>query len=193
MIVLPEVQILSPLFCFSKKRLFEEIAKYSSYILEKDPKDIIRALNEREQLGTTVFFDGIAMPHAVIDSKVPTFSILSILDKPITFNSIDADEQLIDIAFSIFINKKDDIQKVESLLKNLTIVLSNVDLLNSLRLAKTEKPKRESGNKSSKRQHREMDGINCRRKYFEKERGRGNNRPLCFCFLKSDDFYIGRA
>ena len=125
MIVLPEVQILSPLFCFSKKRLFEEIAKYSSYILEKDPKDIIRALNEREQLGTTV----------------PTFSILSILDKPITFNSIDADEQLIDIAFSIFINKKDDIQKVESLLKNLTIVLSNVDLLNSLRLAKTEKPK----------------------------------------------------
>ena len=50
-------------------------------------------------------------------------------------------EQLIDIAFSIFINKKDDIQKVESLLKNLTIVLSNVDLLNSLRLAKTEKPK----------------------------------------------------
>ena len=115
MIVLPEVQILSPLFCFSKKRLFEEIAKYSSYILEKDPKDIIRALNEREQLGTTVFFDGIAMPHAVIDSKVPTFSILSILDKPITFNSIDADEQLIDIAFSIFINKKDDIQKVESL------------------------------------------------------------------------------
>ena len=131
MIVLPEVQILSPLFCFSKKRLFEEIAKYSSYILEKDPKDIIRALNEREQLGTTVFFDGIAMPHAVIDSKVPTFSILSILDKPITFNSIDADEQLIDIAFSIFINKKDDIQKVESLLKNLTIVLSNVDLLNS--------------------------------------------------------------
>ena len=136
MIVLPEVQILSPLFCFSKKRLFEEIAKYSSYILEKDPKDIIRALNEREQLGTTVFFDGIAMPHAVIDSKVPTFSILSILDKPITFNSIDADEQLIDIAFSIFINKKDDIQKVESLLKNLTIVLSNVDLLNSLRLAK---------------------------------------------------------
>ena len=141
MIVLPEVQILSPLFCFSKKRLFEEIAKYSSYILEKEPKDIIRALNEREQLGTTVFFDGIAMPHAVIDSKVPTFSILSILDKPITFNSIDADEQLIDIAFSIFINKKDDIQKVESLLKNLTIVLSNVDLLNSLRLAKTEKPK----------------------------------------------------
>ena len=81
------------------------------------------------------------MPHAVIDSKVPTFSILIILDKPITFNSIDADEQLIDIAFSIFINKKDDIQKVESLLKNLTIVLSNVDLLNSLRLAKTEKPK----------------------------------------------------
>ena len=46
---------------------------------------IIVALNEREKLGTTVFFQGVAIPHAVIQSSTPTFAVLSILDKPITF------------------------------------------------------------------------------------------------------------
>ena len=115
MIVLPKTQILSPLFCFSKKRLFEEIAECAAFITKKTSKEIIFALNEREKLGTTVFFQGVAIPHAVIQSSTPTFAILSILDKPITFNSIDADEQLVDIAFSLFISPKDDVEKVESL------------------------------------------------------------------------------
>ena len=144
MIVLPKTQILSPLFCFSKKRLFEEIAECAAFITKKTSKEIIVALNEREKLGTTVFFQGVAIPHAVIQSSTPTFAVLSILDKPITFNSIDADEQLVDIAFSLFISPKDDVEKVESLLKSLTIVLSNVDLLNALRLSKNEKHKVET-------------------------------------------------
>ncbi len=143
LIILPETHILSPLFCYSKKRLFEEIAQYAAFRVKKDTDDVIRALNEREKLGTTVFFQGVAMPHTVIDSDEPTFAVLSVLDKPITFNSIDADEQLIDIALSLFISPKDNIESIESLLKNLTIVLSNIDLLNSLRLAKNEKPKLE--------------------------------------------------
>ena len=39
---------------------------------------------------------------------------------------------------------KDDVEKVESLLKSLTIVLSNVDLLNAMRLSKNEKHKVET-------------------------------------------------
>ncbi len=136
--VLPKSIILSPLFCFSKKRLFEEVADCAGYILGKPPKEIVEALNTRERYGTTVFYPGIAIPHAVIDSDHDTFCILSILDKPITFNSIDADEQLIDIAFCLFISKNDDEKKVEALLKNLTVILSNNDLLNALRLAKNE-------------------------------------------------------
>lgn len=141
--MLPETQILSPLFCFSKKRLFEEIARCAAFIMKKSQKDIITLLNQRENLGTTVFYQGVAIPHAVIDSDTPTFAILSILDKPITFNSIDADEQLVDIALSLFISPKEDREGVETLLRNLTIVLSNTDLLNSLRLAKNEQHKLE--------------------------------------------------
>ena len=75
MIVLPKTQILSPLFCFSKKRLFEEIAECAAFITKKTSKEIIVALNEREKLGTTVFFQGVAIPHAVIQSSTPTFAV----------------------------------------------------------------------------------------------------------------------
>ena len=38
----------------------------------------------------------------------------------------------------MFFNKKDNVEKSETLLQNITKVLSNNDLLNSLRLAKNE-------------------------------------------------------
>lgn len=142
--VIPKSLILSPLFCFSKKRLFEEIGDCAGYVLHKSSNEIVNALNTRETYGTTVFYPGIAIPHAVIDSDHETFAILAILDKPITFNSIDADEQLIDIALCLFISSKDDKENVESLLKNLTIVLSNNDLLNALRLSRNETSKIET-------------------------------------------------
>ncbi len=136
--ILPKSLILSPLFCFSKKRLFEEIADSASYVLEEDPNNIVARLNARETYGTTVFYPGIALPHTVIDEDKESFAILAVLDKPITFNSIDADEQLIDIALCLFISKSEDPDEAEVLLKNLTTVLSNNDLLNALRLAKNE-------------------------------------------------------
>ena len=94
--VIPKSLILSPLFCFSKKRLFEEIADCAGYVLQKPAKEIIDALNRRETYGTTVFYP---------------------------------------------VSKYDDSAKIESLLKNITIVLSNNDLLNSLRLVKNEPSK----------------------------------------------------
>ena len=136
--ILPKSLILSPLFCFSKKRLFEEIADSASYVLKEDPNNIVAKLNARETYGTTVFYPGIVLPHVVIDEKKESFSILAVLDKPVTFNSIDADEQLIDIALCLFISKSMDHEEAELLLKNLTTVLSNNDLLNAIRLAKNE-------------------------------------------------------
>ncbi|MGN0903181.1 MAG: PTS sugar transporter subunit IIA [Succinivibrio sp.] len=143
MIVLPETQILSPLFCFSKKRLFEEIAQCAGYLLNTPQNLIIEKLNERECLGTTVFYPGIAIPHAVVkgNRNTETFGVLCILDKPISYNSIDADEQLIDIAYSVFISPDEDLEKMEDLLKKITQIMSNNDLLNAMRLSKNEKAK----------------------------------------------------
>lgn len=136
--VLPRSLILSPLFCFSRKRLFEEIADCASAELNTDSFVFIRALNAREEYGTTVFYNGIAIPHAAVSGINETIGILSILDAPVSFSSIDADPQSIDIAYTLFVNKDEDCDKVSELLQNITEVFSNQDLLNSLRLARNE-------------------------------------------------------
>ena len=43
---LPDTLILSPLFCFSKKKLFEEIAESASVLLDVSCESLINALNE---------------------------------------------------------------------------------------------------------------------------------------------------
>lgn len=141
MIILPDTKILSPLFCYSKKSVFEEIADCGAFITGRSAQDIIRSLNKREEWGTTVFFQGVAIPHAVIEGIEKNFAVLSILDKPVPFNSVDADEQLVDIAFTLFISEKSDYDETEKLLKDLTTILSDQDLLNALRMVRNEKHK----------------------------------------------------
>ncbi len=139
--MLPETLILSSLFCYSKKRLFEEIAENASVILHVAPDLIIKELNTREQYGATVFFNGIAIPHAMIPGISKTLAVLSILDSPVPFNSIDSDPLYVDIAYTLFISPDDKYEEITKLLKQLTEVFSNQDLLNSLRLARNERNK----------------------------------------------------
>ena len=139
--VLPDTLVLSPLFCYSRKRLFEEISEQASSTLRVDPQILIDALNKREEDGSTVFFSGVAMPHAVIKKISKSQAVLSILDKPIPFNSIDSDSQYIDIAFSLFVAADERFEDIERLLLDVTATLSNQDLLNSLRLCRNEPKK----------------------------------------------------
>ncbi|MDD7021393.1 MAG: PTS sugar transporter subunit IIA [Aeromonadales bacterium] len=136
--ILSESLVLSPLFCFSRKRLFEEIADCASAVLKADSSTLIRALNAREEYGTTVFYSGIALPHAAVPGISRTLGIMSILDAPVSFSSIDADPQSIDIAYTLFVGEDEDCDAVSQLLQNITGVFSNQDLLNSLRLARNE-------------------------------------------------------
>ncbi len=130
---LPETFILSPLVCFSKKRLFEEVASCASQLLKYSESDIIRALNEREKLGSTIFAAGIAAPHAALPGIDHTTAILAILDHPVPFNTIDSDPQQIDIALCFFLATKEDHGVLEQRLGKLTEILSSSELVNSLR------------------------------------------------------------
>ncbi len=139
--ILPKTLILSPLFCFSKKRLFEEIAAAASGELELPQKVLVSILNEREDQGSTVFFDLAALPHALLPEEKPTLGVLSILDKAVPFNSFDADLRLVDITYTLFINPSDDYDEAQQLLLSLSSVLANLDLLNALRQSRNETAK----------------------------------------------------
>ena len=135
---LPDTLILSPLFCFSKKKLFEEIAESASVLLDVSCESLINALNDREACGTTYFCSGAAMPHALVPGASRTLGVLAILDTPVGCNSIDADPQKIDVACTFFISDRDDCEKITKLLEQVAAAFSNQDLLNSLRIARNE-------------------------------------------------------
>jgi PTS system nitrogen regulatory IIA component len=83
----------------SKKRLFQEIATRMALDSSINPETIVTALQDREQLGPTGMGNGIAIPHARIDSISSIKGMFIRLEKPINFDSID--KQKVDLIFSI--------------------------------------------------------------------------------------------
>lgn len=139
--ILPKTLIISPLLCFSKKRIFEEIAECVSYMFNTSTQDIINALGHREMYGSTVVCDGFAMPHAYVPIKKDPIAILAILSKPVSFNTIDTDPQFVDVVFSFFFTKEDDLAQKEMMLESLTTLMSNQELLTALRKNKYDEIK----------------------------------------------------
>lgn len=131
--ILPNVYILSPLTCFSKKRLFEEICATAAAISGLERNDLLRALEEREAQGSTVCAKGIAIPHALIPTLDKTVAILTILQQEVPYNSVDTDYQGVDMALAFFISPKDKYEDVEEMLRLVSKELSNTELANSIR------------------------------------------------------------
>lgn len=131
--VLPPTYILSPLNCYSKKRLFEELCLVVSPLSEMHTKDLIYALNEREAFGSTICANEVGMPHTVVESLESSVAVLSILPEPIPYHTIDADYAGVDIAFAFFFSPKDEYERYEEILRLLYDLFKNNDLVNSLR------------------------------------------------------------
>ena len=70
----------------SKKRLFQEIATHMALDSSVNPETIVTALQDREQLGPTGMGNGIAIPHARIDSISSIKGMFIRLEKPINFD-----------------------------------------------------------------------------------------------------------
>ncbi len=138
---LPTTIILAPIVCFSKKRLFEEVAECASHIVNGNTNVVIQALNDREKLGSTVFAKGIALPHALLPNAKKSFAILSLLDEPIPFYTIDTNANSIDIAYSFFLSKNDNYEEMQNKLIKICDIFSNSALLTSLRLSRYDENK----------------------------------------------------
>lgn len=135
---LPPTLVISPITCFSKKRLFEEIAECAGFILDLPTEDVISALNSREKLGSTVCGKSVAIPHTIITSApkdFKTFGILCLLTDAVAFNTVDTDAQTIDIAYAVFISPDDNYDTTQTLLYEISNILKNDTLTNSLRLS----------------------------------------------------------
>jgi PTS system nitrogen regulatory IIA component len=76
---------------------------------------IFNALKDREQLGPTGMGNGIAIPHAKIDSINHIVGLFVKLEKPIEFDSID--KKKVDLVFTILAPTQSGVAHLKALAK----------------------------------------------------------------------------
>ena len=67
----------------------QQLANLAGQRLGLDPAAIIAALNEREQLGSTGFGQGVAIPHAKIDGLSQIYALFARLGELVDYKAID--------------------------------------------------------------------------------------------------------
>ncbi|WP_223669417.1 PTS sugar transporter subunit IIA [Kangiella shandongensis] len=98
----------------SRKKALQVLANIFSQSTEKlDSFEILQALTEREQLGTTAIGHGIALPHGRLENCEQPIAILATLDTPVDFFASDKED--VDIMFALLIPQDLDFRMLEGI------------------------------------------------------------------------------
>ena len=73
----------------SKRSLLQQLANLAAQRLALDASAILTSLNEREQLGSTGFGQGVAIPHGKIEGLTRIYCLFARLAEPVDFKAID--------------------------------------------------------------------------------------------------------
>ncbi|MBB6308477.1 PTS IIA-like nitrogen regulatory protein PtsN [Xanthobacter tagetidis] len=81
----------------SKKQALQELAQQAGAMIDRDPRDILETLLQRERLGSTGVGNGIAIPHGKLAKLDKLVGLFARLEKPIDFEALDG--QPVDLVF----------------------------------------------------------------------------------------------
>jgi PTS system nitrogen regulatory IIA component len=73
----------------NKRSLLQQLANLAGQRLGVETAAVNAALNEREQLGSTGFGQGVAIPHAKIDGLAQIYALFVRLGEPVDYKAID--------------------------------------------------------------------------------------------------------
>jgi PTS system nitrogen regulatory IIA component len=73
----------------NKRSLMKQLADIAAQRLGLDPAAVLADLNEREQLGSTGFGQGVAIPHAKTDGLSQIYGLFVRLSEPVEYKAID--------------------------------------------------------------------------------------------------------
>lgn len=74
----------------SKKALLQQLANLAAQRLDLDSSAILASISEREQLGSTGFGHGVAIPHGKVEGLKQIYCMFARLAEPLDYKSIDA-------------------------------------------------------------------------------------------------------
>ncbi len=81
--------ILHNLKASDKKQALHKMAQNIAEEIKGDERIVMEQLYEREKLGSTGMGNGVAIPHARLQSLDHVFTALVKIDKPIDFDAVD--------------------------------------------------------------------------------------------------------
>jgi PTS system nitrogen regulatory IIA component len=73
----------------SKKALLQQLANLAGQQLGLDSAAILASLSEREQLGSTGFGQGVAIPHGKVEGLNRIYGLFARLSEPLDYKAID--------------------------------------------------------------------------------------------------------
>ena len=74
----------------NKRSLLQQLANLAGQRLGTDSGAILASVTEREQLGSTGFGHGVAIPHGKIDGLTQIYCLFTRLAEPIDYKAIDS-------------------------------------------------------------------------------------------------------
>lgn len=81
----------------NKKQLIHLLGQLAGQRLKRDHGEVVDALMEREDLGSTGFGGGVAIPHGKLEGLSRVYGMIVCLAEPIDFKAIDGKK--VDIIF----------------------------------------------------------------------------------------------
>src|SRR3954447_21039510 len=73
----------------NKRSLLQQLANLAGQRLRAEPAAILASLAEREQLGSTGFGQGVAIPHGKLDGLTRIYGLFARLAEPVDYKAID--------------------------------------------------------------------------------------------------------
>ena len=73
----------------NKRSLMKQLADLAAQRLKVDAAAVLGGLNDREQVGSTGFGHGVAIPHAKIDGLGQIYGLFVRLGEPVDYKAID--------------------------------------------------------------------------------------------------------
>src|SRR6476660_1147670 len=73
----------------NKRSLMKQLAELAAQRIGAKSATVLAGLNKREQLGSTGFGQGVAIPHAKIEGLTGIYGLFARLSEPIDYKAID--------------------------------------------------------------------------------------------------------
>ena len=132
--LMPNDSILLSVKAKNKRNLLQELAEFAASVTKISDRTIFDTILERENLGSTGFGGGLALPHGRLAELDRVYVFCAKLSTPIDFESID--NKPVDVVFLLLSPESSGADHLTALAQ-VSRILKNNGLINKIREAQS--------------------------------------------------------